>query len=89
MPKASSEACIYVSRAAWGVPSNDEQRFEFFILSPEQSSRHVERLATLASFNADKRHHVKPRTLLDVGRPWREGSPFQHVFLDGRRRPIV
>lgn len=70
---------IYLSVGAFSVGS--EQMREFFIMSPVESPRHVETLAMVAHFHSRQAHRLKHGDVLDIGRPWLEGSDNQHLLV--------
>jgi len=54
---------------------------EFFIESPVESPRHVETLAMVAHYHSFEQHRLAHGAILDLGRPWLEGSTNQHVLV--------
>ncbi|WP_236240480.1 suppressor of fused domain protein [Streptomyces sp. CC228A] len=54
---------------------------EFFIMSPVESPRHVETLAMVAHFHSFPQHHLGHGSVMDIGRPWIEGSEHQHLLV--------
>lgn len=80
-PGSGSKDWLYVSRGAWEVDTESDVRFEFFILSRIESPEHVESLAMIANFHADKDFHLYCGKVLSIGRPWMLGSHCDHFLL--------
>src|SRR4051812_17576719 len=72
------EPWAYVSLGASEV-ERDGERVEFLILSPEETPRHVETLAMVTYFHADPRYGLTEAAIVDIGRPWLEGSAADHL----------
>lgn len=78
-PNTPLEPWIYLSVGAWEVKRNEH--FEFFLMSPTEEALHVETLAMVANFWADPRYELHVGKVLDIGRPWLEGSPCDHLLI--------
>ena len=78
-PRLSSEPWVYLTVGASSVGEGD--RFEFLLLAPSDSPRHVETLAMVASFHADPRYSVSLGQTVKIGRPWAEGSSADHLLV--------
>src|SRR5262249_11180569 len=70
---------VYLTVGAW--EATDADQAEFFILSPNESPRHVETLAMVAYFHADPKFGLPVGRQVDIGRPWMEGSLATHLLV--------
>lgn len=61
--------------------SSAEPRLEFFIKAPTDSPQHVETLAAVAHYHSFSEHHLIPGSIVDLGRPWMEGSAYQYLMV--------
>lgn len=71
---------VYCTLGCFQVDSGHE-RHEFFLLSTEESSRHVLTLSMLANFHADPRYHLGPGSIVEVGDPWIPESSCDHLLI--------
>ncbi|MER5218454.1 suppressor of fused domain protein [Streptomyces sp. NPDC002838] len=78
-PLGPGDSYIYLSAGAFGV--DDEEMREFFIMSPTESPRHVETLAMVAHYHSYPQHRLSHGSVLDIGRPWMEGSENSHLLV--------
>ncbi|MFJ8113921.1 suppressor of fused domain protein [Streptomyces sp. NPDC096132] len=78
-PLGPGDSYIYLSTGAFGV--SDESLREFFIMSPTESPRHVETLAMVAHYHSFPQHRLNHGSVLDIGRPWMEGSENRHLLV--------
>jgi suppressor of fused protein SUFU len=78
-PLGPGDPYLYLSAGAFGV--GDEAMREFFIMSPVESPRHVETLAMVAHYHSFPQHRLSHGSVLDVGRPWLEGSANRHLLV--------
>jgi Suppressor of fused protein (SUFU) len=78
-PPTGNDPWLYVTFGASEVQP-DGERTEFFLLSPVETPRHVESLAMVAYFHADPTYGVTEGKILDIGRPWLEGSDADHLL---------
>lgn len=76
-----ADAWIYSSCGAWKVPTAEDSRYEFFLMAPSENAAHVETLTMLASFHADGRYEVGPGSIINLGRPWIDGSLCDHALV--------
>ena len=83
-PATPEAPWAYVSLGASEVEREGE-RTEFLIVSPEESPRHVETLAMVTYFHADPRYGLTEGAIVDIGRPWLEGSAADHLLVS---RPL-
>lgn len=79
-PVVSSEPWVYLTIGASSV-GDEAGGVEFFLLAPSESPRHIETLAMVASFHADPRYRLDLGATLNIGRPWAEGSPSDHLLV--------
>jgi hypothetical protein len=70
-----------VTVGAWEAAADPQHRFEFFILSPTETAAHVETLAMIANFHADRRFTLHVGSTVDIGRPWIEGASADHLMV--------
>lgn len=80
-PGSIGEPWTYVSMGAWEVLLEGTDRLEFFILSPEETPRHVETLAMVANFHADPRYRLQEGSIIKIGRSWMEGSQATYLLV--------
>jgi hypothetical protein len=80
-PDVNSDPWIYSSCGAWKVPTAEGSRYEFFLMAPSENAAHVEALAMLANFHADERYEVGPGSIVNLGRPWVDGSSCDHALI--------
>lgn len=80
-PAVKGQPWVYVSNGACKIESSDRERCEFFITSPEESPSHIETLAMMANIHADPRYRVHLGKVIDIGRPWVDGSEMQHLLV--------
>lgn len=80
-PHSKGEPWVYVSQGAWQVCSPNEDRCEFFLISPCDNVRHIETLAMVANFYADPKYRFHIGKVIDIGRPWAEGSAMRHLLV--------
>src|SRR6266850_2153462 len=72
---------IYVTIGASDVREGSAPGLEFMILSPSETPRHVETLAMLAHFNSLPGHRLELGEVVNVGRPWIEGSGCDWLYM--------
>ncbi|MFI6784158.1 suppressor of fused domain protein [Micromonospora sp. NPDC050276] len=70
---------VYLSVGAFEAPSAPP--YEFFLMAPAESWSHVETLAMVAHFHSFPEHSLRPGSLVDLGKPWTEGSKFHHLLV--------
>jgi hypothetical protein len=58
----------------WEATRQGQEGLEFFILSPEETPRHVETLAMLAHMHADEKYRKKLGDVVKIGWPWLENG---------------
>ncbi|MER5294881.1 suppressor of fused domain protein [Streptomyces pharetrae] len=78
-PLGPGDSYLYLSTGAFAV--DEEPMREFFIMSPAESPRHVETLALVAHYHSFPQHRLSHGSVLDIGRPWAEGSENRHLFV--------
>jgi hypothetical protein len=78
-PLEQSQPWIYASIGA--CEATEVERKEFYLVAPQESPWHVETLAMVANFHADPRYRLSPGHVLDIGRPWVEGSTCDHLLV--------
>lgn len=78
-PSGRHEPWVYATSGAWEIQS--EERCEFFILSPEETPRHVETLTMVAALHADPAHRLTVGTTVGIGHGWMEGSLLDHLLV--------
>lgn len=54
---------------------------EFYIDSPVESPLHVETLAMVARYHSFSQHRLSHGSVLNIGRPWVEGSEKSHLLV--------
>lgn len=72
----SKNLYIYVSHAISNITG-----CEFFFISPFQSEQIIEILAMLGSFSLSYPNKIKLGEVIDIGRPWVNGSSMQHFLI--------
>lgn len=75
---APGEPFVYVSAGASSAAT--QHRMEFFLMAGMPDPLHVEALALVAYFHATS-GGVDVGRVLDLGRPWCEGSALQHFLV--------
>lgn len=80
-PNSKDDSWIYSSCGAWKVPVSEDARYEFFLMAPSENAGHVETLAMLANFHADERYEVGPGSIVNLGKPWIDGSSCDHALV--------
>ncbi|MFC7584392.1 suppressor of fused domain protein [Nonomuraea antimicrobica] len=78
-PLGPGHGYMYFSVGAFA--SSAEPGWEFFIKAPTDSMRHVETLAVVAHYHAFPQHRLSPGSIVDLGRPWSEGSEHRHLLV--------
>lgn len=78
-PVKRPDPWVYVTVGA--ANATDGDGMEFFILSPSESPEHVETLAMVANFHADSRYRLSFGRIINIGRPWMEGSVADHLLV--------
>jgi Suppressor of fused protein (SUFU) len=71
---------IYCTLGCFRVDSG-HHRYEFFLLSAQESSQHVLTLSMLANFHADPRYRLGPGSIVEIGDPWIPGSSCDHLLI--------
>jgi hypothetical protein len=72
---------VYATIGAWEATADATHGTEFVFLSPSESPAHVELLAMVANLHADPRYRLDVGSTVDIGRPWMEGSPADHLLV--------
>lgn len=80
-PSHRADPWLYASDGIRGVPTEDNIPLEFFIESPARDPIHVETLAMLANFHADDRYRLALGKVVNIGRPWIDGSICDHLLV--------
>ncbi|MFD4698205.1 suppressor of fused domain protein [Streptomyces niveus] len=78
-PLGAGDSYMYLSTGVFGI--DDDSMREFFIMSPTESPRHVETLAMVAHYHSFPQHRLSHGSVLDIGRPWMEGSENRHLLV--------
>ena len=78
-PNSATDPWIYVSIGASMAVSSSGN--EYFIMSPVESTRHVETLAMVAHFQSFDAHVLNIGDTLNIGHPWLNESPFDHLVV--------
>lgn len=71
---------IYITSGAWEIDVEEQYRCEFFIISPSESSLHVETLTMLVYFHATFRK-LKIGDVVDIGKSWLENSELKDLLI--------
>lgn len=79
-PRTEKGLWVYCSSGVSAISVHHHKGFEFFILSPVESTLHVETLAMLSYFHLD-RGFLTPGTTVSIGRPWLEESSCDHLLI--------
>jgi hypothetical protein len=79
--RTSGRPAIYVTNGCFAVESPGHIRLEFFLISPEERSQHVETLTMLANFYADERYRLDVGSVASIGDPWMPGSKCDHLLI--------
>lgn len=77
-PIIPAQGYIYFSVGAFEA---GDSKWEFFIKAPAESARHVETLAMISHYHSFPEHNLHPGSIVDIGRPWAEGSSFRHLMV--------
>ncbi len=80
-PLNKNQSWVYVSEGISAVCKPETCRLEVFVLSPWEEALHVELLAMIAHFCADPNFNVALHSILEIGRPWLEGSLCDHLLI--------
>ncbi|MEO3781465.1 suppressor of fused domain protein [Micromonospora sp. B11E3] len=78
-PLGPGDGYLYLSVGAF--ESGAEPLREFFIMSAHESPRHVETLAMVCHFHSIPAHRLQHGSIVNLGRPWAEGSNHQHLLI--------
>jgi suppressor of fused protein SUFU len=79
-PLGPGDGWTYFSVGA-SEPENGGPLREFFLRSATESPRHVETLAMVSHFHSFPDHRFEPGSIVDIGRPWIEGSEHRHLMV--------
>jgi hypothetical protein len=80
-PNDPSDAWVYFTLGVWEIHSPRNEHLEYFIISPHEDSIHVETLTMLANFHADPSYGTDLGEILEIGRPWVNGSTCDHLLV--------
>lgn len=80
-PTTTSDPWIYITVGAWEATPSELHGTEFLLLSPTENALHVELLAMVANLHADPRYRLKVGSTINIGRPWLEDSPSDHLLV--------
>ena len=80
-PTVEGQPWVYVSAGASRIPCFGDERFEFFITAVRDSPAHIETLAMACHFHADERYRLHLGKIVDIGRPWDDGSQLHHLLV--------
>lgn len=80
-PQNKRQSWVYVSEGMSSVCKPCAGRSEVFLLSPHEEALHVELLAMIAHFCADPEYSFGLHSVLDIGRPWIEGSSCDQLLI--------
>lgn len=80
-PQNKSQSWVYVSEGMSTLCRPEIGRLEIFILSPCEEALHVELLAMIAHYCYDPKLNLGLHSILDIGRPWIEGSTCDHLLI--------
>lgn len=78
-PLGPGQSWIYFSVGAFDAPTGAPH--EFYIQAPSESWSHVETLALVSHFHSFSEHALSAGSIVDIGRPWAEGSSFHHLLV--------
>ena len=79
-PTSPADPWFYVTQGVAAISSTPE-RLEFVLMAPAESATHVESLAMVANFHADPAYGVREGKVLNIGRPWLDGSTCDHFLV--------
>jgi Suppressor of fused protein (SUFU) len=80
-PVAPADPWVYVTVGAWEATADQAHGTEFLLLSPEENPLHVELLAMVTNLHADDRYPLEIGSVVNIGRPWMEGSTADHLLV--------
>ena len=80
-PLTRTDPWVYATIGAWQAGESWGEELEFLLLSPSESPRHVATLAMVANFHADAEHRLSVESVIEIGRPWMEGSVADHLLV--------
>ena len=80
-PQVAREPWVYVTIGAWEARGIVNHGFEFMLLSRVEDPIHIETLAWVANYHADPAFGVGIAEVLDLGRPWMDGSACDHLLV--------
>jgi hypothetical protein len=80
-PSKPNEPWVYLSMGAWEATKGQADGLEFFILSPDETPRHIETLSMMANLHADPKYRRSIGDVVEIGRPWLEGSRATKLLL--------
>jgi hypothetical protein len=72
---------IYVTNGCFTVEPSHHVRHEFLLISPKQTSQHVETLTMLANFHADERYRLHVGSVVSIGDPWIPDSRCDNLLI--------
>lgn len=79
--EVDSEPAVYASCGAWQAPTNEDARYEFFLLAPDANAAHVETLTMLSNFHSSGEFGVEPGKIISLGRSWVDGANCDHILV--------
>jgi hypothetical protein len=80
-PERPQDPWVYATVGAWEATPDDDHGIEFVLLSPTESALHVELLAMVTNLHADRRYRLHLGSTIDIGRPWLDDSPADHLLV--------
>jgi len=81
MPADTAQSIAYVTSGCFTIEATEHLRHEFFLLAPTEDRRHVEILAMLANFHADRRYRLDLGSVVAIGEPWLPRSTCDHLLI--------
>jgi hypothetical protein len=78
-PPSLGDPWVYATIGVWEATPTDP--IELFLLAPDENPLHVELLAMAAHFHADPKYRLQIGSVIDIGRPWIEGSRCEQLLV--------
>jgi hypothetical protein len=80
-PGQPEDEWVYVTVGAWDEAQEDAHGLEFLLQSRSENPLNVELLAMVGYLHSDPRYRLGLGSIVDIGRPWAEGSASDHLFV--------
>jgi hypothetical protein len=80
-PSPSGAPWIYATVGAWEASEQPDGGTEFFLLSPEETARHVETLFMVSYFQKTQAHKLGPGSTVNLGHGWLDQPSLERMLV--------